>query len=73
MLPAGRYVQEVALGDDGLIQGFAEGALLLNTSSSEPWLTVETIVSETLNSAQRPPNPRDATPEDIEAIVRRLI
>jgi len=42
MLPSGGYVQEVALGDDGLIQGFTEGALLLDTSSSEPWLTVET-------------------------------
>ena len=42
MLPSGVYVQDVALGDDGLIQGFAEGALLLDTSSSEPWLTVET-------------------------------
>jgi 3-hydroxyisobutyrate dehydrogenase len=42
MLPSGRYVQEVALGDDGLIHGFAEGALLLDTSSCEPWLTIET-------------------------------
>jgi 3-hydroxyisobutyrate dehydrogenase len=42
MLPSGRYVQEVALGDEGLIHGFAEGSLLLDTSSSEPWVTVET-------------------------------
>jgi 3-hydroxyisobutyrate dehydrogenase len=42
MLPDGRIVQEVALGEDGLIHGFAEGALLLDTSSSQPWLTVET-------------------------------
>jgi len=42
MLPSGRYVQEVALGQDGLIHGFREGALLLDTSSSEPWLTLET-------------------------------
>jgi 3-hydroxyisobutyrate dehydrogenase len=41
MLPSGRYVQEVALGDNGLIHGFSEGALLLDTSSSEPWLTLE--------------------------------
>jgi len=42
MLPSGKYVQEVALGEDGLIHGFSEGALLLDTSSSEPWLTIET-------------------------------
>ena len=32
-----------------------------------------TIVSETMNSAQRPTNPRDPTPEDIADIVRRLV
>jgi alcohol dehydrogenase class IV len=32
-----------------------------------------TIVNETMNSAQRPPNPRDPTPEDIEGIVRRML
>ncbi len=42
MLPSGKPVQEVALGEDGLIRGFAEGALLLDTSSSQPWLTLET-------------------------------
>lgn len=45
MLPSGRYVSEVALGDNGLIQGFKAGALLLDTSSSEPWLTVATARS----------------------------
>jgi len=34
---------------------------------------METIVTETLSSAQRPTNPRDPTREDIEAIVRRLM
>jgi 3-hydroxyisobutyrate dehydrogenase len=42
MLPSGTYVQQVALGDDGLIHGLSRGALLLDTSSSEPWLTLET-------------------------------
>ncbi|MBN1631104.1 MAG: NAD(P)-dependent oxidoreductase [Thermoleophilia bacterium] len=42
MLPSGRYVREVAFGEDGLIHGFRDGALLLDTSSSEPWLTLET-------------------------------
>ena len=32
-----------------------------------------TIVNETMNSAQRPTNPRDPTPEDIADIVRRMI
>ncbi len=42
MLPSGEYVREVALGKTGLIEGFRPGALLLDTSSSEPWLTVQT-------------------------------
>ena len=42
MLPSGEYVREVALGNSGLIDGLRAGALLLDTSSSEPWLTVET-------------------------------
>jgi 3-hydroxyisobutyrate dehydrogenase len=42
MLPSGRFVQEVALGDEGLIPGFAKGSVLLDTSSCEPWLTIET-------------------------------
>jgi len=42
MLPNGRVVREVALGADGLKAGFRAGALLLDTSSSEPWLTKET-------------------------------
>lgn len=42
MLPSGAYVREVALGDSGLIEGLRAGALLLDTSSSEPWLTLET-------------------------------
>ncbi|MBN2059181.1 MAG: NAD(P)-dependent oxidoreductase [Deltaproteobacteria bacterium] len=42
MLPSGKYVQEVALGSKGLMKGFRPGSLLLDTSSSEPWLTVET-------------------------------
>jgi 3-hydroxyisobutyrate dehydrogenase-like beta-hydroxyacid dehydrogenase len=42
MLPSGKEVKEVALGKSGLIEGFNAGALLLDTSSSEPWLTLET-------------------------------
>ena len=42
MLPSGRPVQEVALGENGLIHGFKTGSLLLDTSSSEPDLTIET-------------------------------
>ena len=42
MLPSGTYVRDVALGDSGLIEGLRAGALLLDTSSSEPWLTLET-------------------------------
>lgn len=42
MLPSGKYVSEVALGEQGLIHGLEAGTLLLDTSSSEPWLTVAT-------------------------------
>jgi 3-hydroxyisobutyrate dehydrogenase-like beta-hydroxyacid dehydrogenase len=39
MLPSGREVSEVALGHDGLVEGFRSGSLLIDTSSAEPWLT----------------------------------
>lgn len=42
MLPSGEFVRDVVLGDQGLIQGFSAGSLLLDTSSSEPWLTQAT-------------------------------
>lgn len=42
MLPNGQVVQQVALGEDGLLHGIREGAVLLDTSSSEPWLTRQT-------------------------------
>ena len=42
MLPDGRVVREVVVGADGLAAGFAPGSLLLDTSSSQPWLTRET-------------------------------
>ena len=42
MVPNGSVVQSLVQGDDGLLQGFRPGALLLDTSSSEPWLTEQT-------------------------------
>lgn len=42
MLPNGEVVQKVALGEDGLVHGMRRGALLLDCSSSEPWLTEQT-------------------------------
>lgn len=42
MLPNGEVVQQVALGADGLVHGWRPGALLLDTSSCEPWLTEQT-------------------------------
>ena len=42
MLPNGSVVQQVALGEQGLLQALRPGALLLDTSSSEPWLTQAT-------------------------------
>ena len=42
MLPSGEYVRDVALGADGLIEGFGGGELLIDTSSSEPRFTLAT-------------------------------
>jgi 3-hydroxyisobutyrate dehydrogenase len=42
MLPDGARVQHVALGPDGLIETMAVGSMLLDTSSAQPWLTLET-------------------------------
>lgn len=42
MLPSGKVVREVTFGPEGLSQGFQSGSLLLDTSSSEPWLSVKT-------------------------------
>lgn len=45
MLPDGQVVQQVALGEKGLVQGLRPGALLLDTSSAEPWLTQATATA----------------------------
>ena len=42
MLPDGRVVQQVVMGEQGVLQGVQPGALLLDTSSAEPWLTEAT-------------------------------
>jgi 3-hydroxyisobutyrate dehydrogenase-like beta-hydroxyacid dehydrogenase len=42
MLPSGKPVQDIAIGAGGLIEGLRAGALLLDTSSSEPWFTTAT-------------------------------
>ncbi len=40
MLPSGEYVRSVTTGPDGLAEGFQQGAILIDTSSSEPWMTM---------------------------------
>lgn len=45
MLPSGTYVRDVVLGDQGLIHGLRPGCLLLDTSSSEPWITAATAAA----------------------------
>ena len=42
MVPNGEVVRSLVAGEQGLLQGFSRGALLLDTSSSEPWLTEQT-------------------------------
>lgn len=45
MLPNGRVVRDVVLGERGVAGGLRAGALLVDTSSSEPWLTRETAAA----------------------------
>ena len=42
MLPSGEYVRDVALGPRGLVEGFGSEAILVDTPSSEPAITVAT-------------------------------
>tara|TARA_A100001037_G_scaffold38979_1_gene30061 strand:- start:6494 stop:7417 length:924 start_codon:yes stop_codon:yes gene_type:complete len=46
MLPAGPDVKECALGKAGLIEGFSKGDILIDMSSSQPWMTL--ALSKTL-------------------------
>lgn len=41
MVPNGSVVRELIVGPGGLLEGLRGGSLLLDTSSSEPWLTEE--------------------------------
>lgn len=45
MVPDGHAVQQVSTGSDGLFATMREGAILVDTSSSQPWLTVETAAA----------------------------
>jgi 3-hydroxyisobutyrate dehydrogenase len=45
MLPNGRVVRDVVLGDGGVAAALSRGSLLVDTSSSEPWLTRETAAA----------------------------
>jgi 3-hydroxyisobutyrate dehydrogenase len=45
MLPNGRVVHDTVCGPDGIAAGLRAGALLIDTSSSEPWLTRETAAT----------------------------
>ena len=42
MVPNGEVVRDLVAKPGGLLEGFRSGSLLLDTSSSEPWLTRET-------------------------------
>ena len=42
MVPNGEVVRELVRAPGGLLEGFRAGSLLVDTSSSEPWLTRET-------------------------------
>ena len=42
MLPDGSVVRDAVVGPDGVIEGLAPGGLLVDTSSSQPWITLET-------------------------------
>lgn len=42
MLPDGGVVRDVMIGADGVIGGLEAGSLLIDTSSSQPWITLQT-------------------------------
>jgi 3-hydroxyisobutyrate dehydrogenase len=42
MVPNGAVVQSLVTGEEGLLQGLRPGSLVLDTSSSQPWLTEAT-------------------------------
>jgi 3-hydroxyisobutyrate dehydrogenase len=45
MLPNGPAVRDCIFGNDGLAEGFKEGAILVDTSSAEPWITCESALN----------------------------
>jgi 3-hydroxyisobutyrate dehydrogenase len=47
MLPDGEQVQRVALGSNGLAETLAAGSLVVDCSSSQPWLTRQTAAALT--------------------------
>ena len=51
MLPHGGVVQQVALGDGGLVHGLRPGALLLDCASAGPWFTQATGAALTQRGA----------------------
>ena len=44
MLPDGPAVRDCIFGNSGLAEGFKEGAILVDTSSAEPWITCESAL-----------------------------
>ena len=52
MLPDGPVVRDVVLGADGLGDGFRAGALLVDCSSAEPWITREIAEHLTLQGVE---------------------
>jgi alcohol dehydrogenase len=67
----------MGFGDDGfgrleaLLDHIGISARLRDLGFDESHM--DTIVNETMGSAQRPPNPRDPTPDDIAEIVRKMV
>jgi 3-hydroxyisobutyrate dehydrogenase len=51
MLPNGAVVRDCVVGEAGIAEGLAPGALLIDTSSSEPWLTRQTAAAVRVRGA----------------------
>lgn len=45
MLPSGEFVRDAVLDPEGLISGFGGGELVVDTSSCEPWITLDTAAA----------------------------
>jgi hypothetical protein len=73
ILPSGEHVRDVALGSDGLMHGFEGGELLIDISSCEPWLTLETAAALAKRGVAMVDSPTSGAEAGANASVSELV